>query len=621
MSIATIVKQIGNAPPLPGIYLFKDSNKKVIYVGKAGNLRNRLTSYTVSANSLEPKTQQLVKRIADFEFIVTESETEALILENNFIKKLQPRYNSRLKDDRTYPYIKITLNENFPQVIITRKLLDDGARYFGPYPSSSSVRKIMAVLKKLFPYRSCNREITGRDSRACLEYHIKRCIAPCIGIASQEQYRSTINQVVMFMEGKTRAVVKELKTNMEQSSRKLEYERASIFRDQITAIKKITENQKVFSIRGNDQDVIGMSVDSVEAWIEIFFIRDGKLIGRDNFIMSLVNEDDPSAVITGFVKQYYHNATHIPPRIILQHNLQDSKSIKQWLEGKSGRRVDLRVPRRGPALGMLNMVVENAQSGFQQLKFKRLTNSSRLEQAIEDLQEKLSLPRPPKRIECYDISNTQGTNPVGSMVVFENGQAKPSLYRRFKIKTINGIDDYSMMQEVLRRRFDKISVANAHDRPVNMETDHTNSSQGWTNIPDLVLIDGGKGHLNAILEVFLDMGIDYVPLASLAKGQEEIFLTDTQESIMLPRNSQSLFLVQRLRDEAHRFAITYHKHRRNKNGMKSILDSITGIGTKRKRLLLRKYGSVNAIIQANTEDIASIPGMTLSVAKKLKESI
>ena len=261
MSIATIVKQIGNAPPLPGIYLFKDSNKKVIYVGKAGNLRNRLTSYTVSANSLEPKTQQLVKRIADFEFIVTESETEALILENNFIKKLQPRYNSRLKDDRTYPYIKITLNENFPQVIITRKLLDDGARYFGPYPSSSSVRKIMAVLKKLFPYRSCNREITGRDSRACLEYHIKRCIAPCIGIASQEQYRSTINQVVMFMEGKTRAVVKELKTNMEQSSRKLEYERASIFRDQITAIKKITENQKVFSIRGNNQDGLGRAVD------------------------------------------------------------------------------------------------------------------------------------------------------------------------------------------------------------------------------------------------------------------------------------------------------------------------------------------------------------------------
>jgi excinuclease ABC subunit C len=621
MVSTTISKQLKATPTQPGIYLLKGSEGEVLYVGKASSLRHRLQSYFGSTTNLVPKIRQLVTRVTDFEFIVTESEAEALILENTFIKSHRPKYNARLKDDKTYPYLKIGLNEEFPQVYITRSVVNDGARYFGPYASAGSVRKTMDLLKKLFPYRSCTRTITGSDSRPCLEHFINRCVAPCIGAASKEEYRRVIDQVVMFMEGKTEAVVRDLRGKMEEAAERLEFERASLLRDQLRAIERVTEGQKVVSQVMEDQDVIALARGRDEAWVEVFFVRRGKLIGREHFIMGGVQDDEPTHIVADFVKQYYDSVPHIPPRLLLQHPLEDNDLILQWLEQKRGKNVEIRVPKRGGKLRLVEMVAENARQGLEQLKVKWLADTDILESAMEELQERLNLPRLPRRMECYDISNIQGTTPVGSMVVFEDGQAKSSHYRRFQIKTVEGIDDYAMMQEMLRRRFRRLGHAKGDgeaeaDAP---SEDGRGKSQTWGIIPDLVLIDGGKGHLNAVVEVFLELGIDTVPLASLAKEHEEIFVRDTPESIMLPRSSPALFLVQRLRDEAHRFAVTYHQKSRTKKGMQSAMDLVSGIGPKRRRMLLRRFGSVRGVREAALEDLAAVPGMTRTLAQRVKE--
>jgi len=619
MAPTNISEQIKATPTRPGVYLLKDSQGEVLYVGKAASLRHRLQSYFGSTFNLDPKIRQLVTKVRDFEFIVTESESEALILENTFIKSRRPKYNARLKDDKTYPYLKIGLNEEFPQVYITRRVVNDGARYFGPYASAGSVRKTMDLLKKLFPYRSCTRVITGNDPRPCLEYFINRCVAPCIGAANKEEYRKVINQVVMFMEGRTEAVVRDLRGKMETAAEALEFERASLLRDQLRAIERVTEGQKVVSLTEEDQDVIALARGRDEAWVEVFFVRRGKLIGREHFIMDGVQDDEPTRVITDFVKQYYDSVPQVPPRLLLQHPLEDSNLIKRWLEQKRGKKVEFRVPKRGEKRKLVEMVAENARQGFEQLKVKWLSDTDTLESAMEEIQERLNLPRLPRRMECYDISNIQGTTPVGSMVVFENGQAKSSHYRRFKIKTVEGIDDYSMMQEMLRRRFQRLGRAKGDDTEEDATRAGRERGQSWGIIPDLVLIDGGKGHLNAVVEVFLELGIDNVPIASLAKKQEEIFVRDTPESIMLPRSSPALFLVQRLRDEAHRFAVTYHQKSRTKKGMQSAMDLVPGIGPKRRRMLLRRFGSVRGVREAPLEELAAVPGMTRTLAQKVKE--
>ncbi|MBI4282687.1 MAG: excinuclease ABC subunit UvrC [Chloroflexi bacterium] len=621
METTTLSEQLKATPTQPGVYLLKDSQGEVLYVGKASSLRHRLQSYFGSPNNLEPRIRQLVARVRDFEFIITESETEALILENTLIKSRQPKYNARLKDDKTYPYLKIGLNEEFPQVYITRRVTNDGARYFGPYASASSVRKTMDLLKRLFPYRSCTRVIMGDDSRPCLEHYINRCVAPCIGAASKEEYRRVIDQVVMFMEGRTEVVVSELRRKMEEAAEALEFERASLLRDQLRAIERVSEGQKVVSMAMEDQDVVALAPGRDEAWVEVFFIRRGKLIGREHFIMGGVQDDEPSRVLADFIEQYYTSVPQVPPRLLLQYPLEDGDLIRQWLEQKRGKSVELRVPKRGEKRRLVEMVAENARQGLEQLKVKWLADTDALESAMEELQERLNLPRLPRRMECYDISNIQGTTPVGSMVVFEDGQARPSHYRRFKIKTVEGTNDYAMMQEMVRRRFRRMG-RDGGDGKAEAETsgeDGKERGQSWGIIPDLVLIDGGKGHLNAVVEVFLELGIDGVPLASLAKEQEEIFVRDTPESIMLPRSSPALFLVQRLRDEAHRFAITYHQKSRTKKGMQSAMDLVPGIGPKRKRMLLRRFGSVRGVKDASLEELAAVPGMTRTLAQKVKE--
>ena len=602
-------------PARPGVYLMRDEAGQVLYVGKAASLRNRLRSYFASPAGLQPKIRTMVTKVADFDFILTESDQEAVILECNLIKRHKPDYNARLKDDKSYPFIKIDFSEDFPLVHITRNTTDSTARYFGPFASASSVRRTLALLKKLFPYRSCTKTITGTDPRPCLDYFIHRCVGPCIGAVGKEQYREVIDQVILFLEGKTDQVAKSLTLRMEEAAGNLEFEKAAVLRDQLQSIARVNEGQKVMHLTSENVDVIAVEPSFGEAWVETFFIRQGKLIGRDHFIMAGTDEDQPGDILTAFVKQFYEANPYVPPRILVQHPLDEPETLESWLQEKRNGPVKVHVPQRGEKRKLVQMVAENAAQGLEQLKVRQ-SEGSDVDAAMEEIQEALSLPRPPARIECYDISNIQGTNPVGSMAVFVDGRPKSSHYRRFKIKTVEGVDDYSMMREVLTRRFRRLSKA---------DDDNNGAAKGegnaWQEVPDLVLIDGGRGHLSAALQVFLELGIENVPLASLAKENEELFVPQVPEPIVLPRSSQGLFLVQRARDEAHRFAITFHRQRRSKSTISSAMDEVPGIGPKRRRMLIRRFGSVKGIKDAGLEDIAAVPGMTMKLARALKEQL
>jgi excinuclease ABC subunit C len=628
--------QLNATPTQPGVYLMKDAAEGIIYVGKAASLRNRLRSYFQTPTGKQPKIQQMISRIADFEYIVTETVSEALILENLLIKQHKPRYNARLKDDKTYPYIKIDLTEPFPQLYFTRRVIADGARYFGPYASAGSVRKTMDLLKKLFPYRSCTKVITGTDDRPCLEYYINRCIAPCTGAASKGEYEEVVRQVVQF-------------------------ERAAALRDQVRAIQSVSERQKIASSKDENEDVVALAVDQGEVWVEIFNIRHGRVVSRDHFIMEGTEDETESALLTTFVQQFYDSATTVPPSLLVQHPLEDEKLLSGWLSQKRGGTVSIRVPQRGEKRKLVAMVAENARQGLTQKRLKWLTESDKVFQAQAEVQEALSLPELPRRIECYDISNIQGSNTVGSMVVFEEGRPKNSQYRRFQIKSVEGVDDYSSMQEMLRRRFKHMgNVLAARAQPgadilaVEERAHHavpdlgtrqlrhrkrryakagpiapeqpeaaaaTPKQETWGLIPDLVLIDGGKGHLSAALEVFLQLGITNIPLASIAKQREELFIPHQLEPVLLPRTSQGLYLVQRVRDEAHRFAITYHRQRRSKAAVRSSLDTVQGVGPKRRRELLRHFGSVAQIREATLNEVAAVPGITKALAQRVKDTL
>ena len=615
----TFIERLRALPARPGVYLMRDKSGDVLYVGKAARLRSRVSSYFGAPHDLPPKIRQMVRRIADFDFIVTESEQEALILESNLIKERQPQYNARLKDDKSYPFIKIDTTEDFPLVYVTRRVREDGARYFGPFASASSVRKTLALLKKLFPYRSCTKTITGDDDRACLDYYIHRCVAPCIGKVDRKSYHEIIDQVALFLEGKTDQVVKGIRARMEESSENLEFERAAVLRDQIVAIEKVHEGQKVLRLSNENIDVVALSQRGRDAWVEAFFIRQGKLVGRENFLMHRSEGDEPSEVIAAFLKQFYSANPYVPRRILLQCLPDDMEAIEAWLRTKRRGAVQLHVPQRGEKRKLVEMVAQNAAQGLEQLTIRRIHESTNNRQAMDDLQEALSLPESPNRIECYDISNIQGTNAVGSMVVFEDGKPRTAHYRRFQIKNVAGVDDYSMMREVLTRRFKRLSDALRKQRENPDSPDAKDES--WGIIPDLVVIDGGKGHLGAALQVFLELGIDNVPLCSLAKENEELFVPYVKDPIVLPRNSQALFLVQRVRDEAHRFAITFHRQRRSKSGVQSSLDMVPGVGPKRKKMLIRRFGSVKNIRDASLEDVAAVPGMTMAVARAIKDHI
>ncbi len=610
-------------PAKPGVYLMRGKSGEVLYVGKAAGLRHRVSSYFAPSANLPLKISNMVARVTDYEYIVTESESEALILECNLIKEHQPPYNARLKDDKSYPFIKIDVSEDFPQVYITRRVNRDGSRYFGPFASAGSVRRTLSLLKKLFPYRSCTKTITGTDARPCLDFHIHRCVGPCIGAVDKREYAEVIDQVVLFLEGKTNKVVGSIKKRMLDAADSLEFEKAAVLRDQLTAIEKVNEGQKVLHLTSENADVIATAPGPREAWVEVFFIRQGKLIGRDNFLMAGTQDDEPDKILTAFVKQFYDATPYVPPRILVQHHLEEPDGIVKWLREKRQGSVRVHVPQRGEKRRLIEMVAENAAQGLEQLRVKQLSDTAAMDAAMSELQEALSLPHPPRRIECYDISNIQGTSSVGSMVVFEDAKPKKAHYRRFKIKAVEGVDDYSMMREMLTRRFKRLAQsrrAQDVDSPAESNQKRTGGNS-WGIVPDLVLIDGGKGHLGASLQVFLELGINDIPLASLAKENEELFIPMMSESIILPRNSQGLYLVQRARDEAHRFAVTFHRERRSKKSVQSALDLVPGIGPKRKRMLIRKFGSLRGVSNASVEEIAAVPGMTLSLARSVKNYV
>lgn len=607
----TFSTRLAAVPQQPGVYIHRDTDGNVLYIGKSASLRNRLRSYFGSKKNLDAKTFDLVSRIDDFEYIVTESEQEALLLENSLIKEHRPKYNIRLKDDKTYPYIRVDLAEDFPRVYVTRRTANDGARYFGPFASAGSVRKTLDLLKRLFPYRSCTKAITGTDDRPCLEYHIKRCVAPCTGYASKIDYSQVIEQVVLFLEGNTREVVSGLESAMLDASDSLEFERAGVLRDRLRAIERVYEGQKVVGMGRDDLDVISAAYGGEEAWVEIFFVRHGNLVGRDHFIMAGTRDEPGEEILARFFEQFYSSASHVPRRILVSERIGEEEVIARWLESRRNGPVEITVPQRGPKRRLVKMVSENAIQGLEQLKLKWLSDTTRMETAMSELQEELSLPRLPQRIECYDISHIQGTNTVASMSVFQDGKPLSSDYRRFKIKSHDGNDDFASMREVLTRRFKRLKNAR--------EGGDENASFAAT--PDLVLIDGGKGQLSLAVEVMLFLGLQDVSLASIAKREEEIFLPDAAEPVIMPRNSQGLFLLQRARDEAHRFAITFHRNLRGKASVRSALDSVPGVGPKRRKVLIRTFGSVKGIREATEEQIAAAPGMTAKVARQIKDHL
>lgn len=622
MPLTDFSERLKATPAKPGVYLMRSESSEVLYVGKAASLRSRVSSYFAPSANLPRKIAKMVGRVADYEYIVTESEQEALILECNLIKEHQPPYNARLKDDKSYPFIKINMAEDFPQVYITRRVSKDGSRYFGPFANAGSVRRTLNLLKKLFPYRSCTKTITGDEDRPCLDFHIHRCVGPCIGAVDKQEYAEVIDQVVLFLEGKTNKVVGSIKKRMLDAADSLEFERAAALRDQLLAIEKVNEGQKVLHLTSENLDVIAASPGSREAWVEVFFIRQGKLIGRDNFLMTGTQDDEPPKILTAFVKQFYDATPYVPPKILVQHPIEEADAVETWLREKRNGSVRVYTPRRGEKRRLVAMVAENAEQGFEQLRLKQMSDSAATDAAMSELQEALSLPYPPRRIECYDISNIQGSNAVGSMVVFEDGKPRKAHYRRFQIKSVEGVDDYSMMREMLTRRFKRLSqtkrAASADAKP---DARPNSKNASWGIQPDLALIDGGKGHLGAALQVFLELGINDIPLASLAKENEELFTPQMSEGVMLPRNSQGLYLVQRARDEAHRFAVTFHRERRSKKSVSSALDLVPGIGPKRRRMLIRRFGSVRGISGASVEEVASVPGMTLTLARKVKEYV
>ncbi len=591
------------------MYLMKDAEGTIIYVGKAIALRNRVRSYFQSQRHKDPKTRELVSHITDFDVIRTDTATEALILENELIKKYLPKYNVMLKDSKTYPYIRIT-NEEWPRVISTRLIVKDGSRYFGPYTSAGSAYKTINLLNRLFPYRKCDKKITGHDD-LCLYYHMHQCTAPCISAVDRETYMKSVDSAALFLSGRGEEIIGDLQSEMEQASDAWNFERAGEIRDRLQAVTHVLERQKIVSAQGTNADIIAVAQGAGgDAGVQVGFLRNGKIIGSEFFAMQATVSDLPEEILSSFITQFYNDAALVPPMLILQHTLASSELeiITSWLEERREGKVSLHVPQRGDKRGLVEMVAKSASENLEQSRIKFLSDEMKMTAAMTDLATALDLPRMPRRIECFDNSNIQGTNPVASMVVFEDGKPSKKEYRRFNIKTVVGANDFASMTEIIGRRFKRAA-----------DTDEEVTGK-WTTLPDLVIIDGGKGQLGAALEALEAVGMD-VPICGLAKENEEIFLPGRSDPILLPRDSQALFLVQRVRDEAHRFAITFHRSKRSKAAFRSGLDDIQGIGPKRKKALIRAFGSVKAIREASIEELVAVEGVNAQVAEQIKANL
>jgi excinuclease ABC subunit C len=587
----------------------KDAQGNVIYVGKAARLRDRVRSYFQSPRHADAKTRELVRHINDFDVIRTDTPTEALILENELIKRYQPRYNVMLKDSKTYPYLKIT-NEEWPRIISTRRIVDDGGRYFGPYTSAGSAYRTLNLLNRLFPYRKCDKRITGHDE-VCLYYHIHQCTAPCIALVDRPTYMRAIDGAAMFLNGQAEEILVSLREEMEQASDAWNFERAAEVRDRIEAINHVLERQKIVSPSHANADVIAVAKgEGGDAGVQVGFLRGGRLLGSEFFAMQARVEDQPGEILAGFIGQFYAEAAVVPVTLLLEHDLppDEREVLAEWLARRRGGKVELAVPRRGQKRELVQMVAASAAENLEQSRLKFLSDEQKMTAAMTELAAALDLPRLPRRIECFDISNLQGTHPVASMTVFQDGRPAKKEYRRFSIKTVQGSNDFAMMREVIARRFRHVVGEEAPD-------------DKWAAIPDLVIVDGGKGQLSAALEGLADAGWTEQPIAALAKENEELFLPRQSDSVILPRDSQALFLVQRVRDEAHRFAVSFHRQRRSKSTFQSRLDEIPGVGPKRKQALLRRFGSIRGIREAPPEELLAVPGITRAVAEQIKAAL
>jgi excinuclease ABC subunit C len=607
----------------------KNGRGQILYVGKAVNLRARVRSYFQNAAQHSTKTRRLVAEVQDLDWIIVPTEVDALILENTLIKRHQPRFNVMLKDDKTYPYVKIHWQDPFPKVSVTRRVQRDGARYYGPYTSAGGVRQMLENLRRVFPYLTCNREITGHDQRACLYYDIKLCVAPCIGVSDREEYRAVIQGLADFLEGKSDEAIAALEERMRKAAGQLQFERAALYRDQIQLARRLVAGQQAVSRPGVDQDAIAFARDEEgdETAFQVFFVRRGKLIGRESFILPRTADEDPAELLASFLTQFYDGASTLPPQLLVPLEPASSHVIEAWLNGQlqgsqdGPATVSLKLPEDEEDETLMRLVRDNAAEALRTMRAVRQADKSKQVLALQELQQALGLEVPPGRIECYDISTLQGTNTVGSMVVFAQGTPRKSDYRRFKVRGRGAqgeSDDYAAMREVLRRRFRRAVEPDISDPGARARR----SSAAWTVLPDLVIVDGGKGQLGVAVEVLREFDLlDEVPVVGLAKQREELFAPGQSKPILLPRDSEALYLVQRIRDEAHRFAVTYHRNLRSKAGVASQLDRIPGIGPKRRQALLRAFGSVDAIREAELDALIAVPGMTRDAAHAIKEHL
>ncbi len=651
-------EQLKLLPDRPGCYMFKDADGRILYVGKARNLKNRVRQYFQSSRNLTAKVLAMVGQIASVEHIVTDTEVEALILESNLIKKHRPKYNIRLRDDKHYPYLRLTLGEQWPRLMVARSMRKDGSRYFGPYTSTQPMWDTMKLARRLFPLRTCNDP--SRHPRACLQYHIGRCLGPCLAdFDKHEEYDQAVKDLAAFLEGRTDEVIQRLRTRMEEAAENLEFERAAELRDQIYAIEKVTEKQKIISKDLSDMDAIAYARAYDEACVQVFFVRKGKLVGRDQFIMTGADELTGPEILRAFIEQHYNQTTFIPKEILVSEELAEAEVLEEWLSAKRGSKVALRRPQRGEKRKLVEMVEQNAREGMAERRTQREQELAATQGAMEELQRELGLPKLPYRIECFDISHIQGSEAVASMVVFEGGRPKKEDYRRFKIR-VDKNNDFANMAEAVTRRFrrglmereamvegrvkdlaeGKVAAEEAAQYAAtgfNIEADdpapevqrieeipealRPGETPKFAIFPDLLIIDGGKGQLRYAREAMRALGVEHIPTFGLAKEEELLCEEGREEWIRLPRRSQALFLLQRVRDEAHRFAITYHRKLHRKAATHSRLEDVPGIGPKRKKALLKAFGSLKRIREASVEEIAAVPGMSREIAERVLEHL
>ena len=599
-------------PRRPGVYLMKDKRGRIIYVGKAVDLRQRVRSYFQSPQNLTPKVKALVEKIFDVDYTVTDTEVEALILESNLIKEHRPRYNIDLKDDKHYPYLRVTVQEEFPRIHVARRVEKDGARYFGPYPNAGAVKETIRLIRRLFPLRHCRVPIRpGKTKRPCLNRHIDRCLAPCTGTVTAAEYRRLVDEVILFLEGKQDKVLQDLKLRMQDAAEKLEFEKAARLRDQYRAVIAIAERQKIAETSGGDRDIIAVAAAEDVACAQLFAVRSGKLTGREHFILTNPTGEAVAEVLKAFLHRYYAHAAEVPPEILLSTEVSEKDLLEAWLRQRRGSRVRLHVPKRGAKKELMRLALDNAQIFLEQERLRVQARNPQL--ALEALAQALQLESPPLRIEGYDISHFQGEGIVAAMVVFENGVKKPEDYRCFRIRGVDKPDDYASIREVINRRFARLAAAREEG------AENSGNEDPFLLVPDLILIDGGRGQLNAALQTLTAQGYAMIPVIALAEEEEIVYRPEQAEPLRLSKNSPALQLLQRVRDEAHRYAITQQRRQRSRPARSSLLLDVPGIGEKRRKALLQAFGSIAAMKKASVEELAAVPGMNLRVAATLYE--